>query len=183
MVAFGVAGLLFAAVTKHLVESARLSNRIAHTLEHSCNARELIDKLSTDVRAAQILRLHPDFTDRSTIARDSQPGNYLVLHFIDGSGHITRTVGYYVASLGENQGWALYRHDSAHGDSAAGELPASGTSGRHRLVKRAERLPDANQLFRSVRDRGVSIHGEFGVIEPRGLNRTEFIRCTISTRS
>jgi type II secretory pathway pseudopilin PulG len=183
MIAFVITGLVFATVTSQLVESAKLSLHITRTLEHSRNARELIDTLSADIRAAQILRLHSTFANRSTVARDGQPGNYLVLHFVDAHGVITRTVGYYLVALKDAEGWALYRHDSSLGDSVAGELPASGTAGHHRLIKRAVRLPDANELFRCARDRGVSLQGEFGAAGTRDSERTEYIRCTIYTRS
>jgi len=183
VVAVSVAGLLFAAVASQLVESSKLSLRVTSTLEHSRNARELIDTLSADIRAAQIIRIHPSFADRSTEARDGENGNYLVLHFVNARGVITRTVGYYVVSLGGTNNWALYRHDSARGDSAAGSLPAGDSAGRHRVIKKAVRLPDSGRLFTSARDRGVSINGEFGTIDTRGAGRAEFIRCTLSTRS
>jgi type II secretory pathway pseudopilin PulG len=183
MVALGLAGAVLAAVTAHLVESSRLSLRITRTLEHSRNARELISTFSADIRAAQIVQLHPTFVDRSTVARDGEAGNYLVVHFVDIRGAITRTVGYYLVARRGEGGWDLYRHDSAVGDSTPGNLPAASTAGHHRLLKRSVRLPGANPLFRCARDRGVSLQGEFGAADTQDSNRTEFIRCTLSTRS
>src|SRR5690606_4880216 len=129
------------------VESARLSSRITHTLEHAHNARETLDRLSADIRAAQILILYPEFNDRSSEARDGQSGNYLVLHSVNAHGTITRTVGYYIVPLGGSQGWALYRHDSDLGDSTPGSLPNAASAQQHRRIKRAVRLPDSNRLF------------------------------------
>lgn len=183
VVALSVSGLLLSAVASQLVESAALSLRITNTLEHSRNARELIDGLTIDMRAAQIMRLYPDFSDRSSEARDGQSGNYLVLQTVSPAGTITRTVGYYVAPRPNHAGWALYRHDSDRGDSPATALPSTDSQGSHRLMKRAVRLPDSNRLFRCVRDRGVSMHGEFGATEGRRSGRSEFIRCTMFTRS
>ncbi len=182
IVAMGLSGLVFAAVATQLVESGRLSCHVTRTLEHARNARELLDTLSADVRAAQITRLYPSFDDRSTEARDGQPGNYLVLHCIDPHGTITRTVGYYVVAQ-RGGGGLLYRHDSAAGDGEPGELPSTGSAGRHRLLKRVMRLPDSASLFRSARDRGVTVQGEFGTADSAGRGRTEFIECTLSTRS
>jgi prepilin-type N-terminal cleavage/methylation domain-containing protein len=183
LVALGISGLVLTVVAAQLIESSKLSLNVSQTLEHSRNAREIIDALSTDVRASQILRIFPNFNDRSSEARDGQSGNYLVLQTIDSSGTVTRTVGYYVVSLGDNKGWALFRHDSQLGDNAAGTLPDVSAAGSHRKIKRAVRLSEAGFLFRSVRDRGVAIHGEFSTPDKSGSGRTEFIRCTISTRS
>jgi prepilin-type N-terminal cleavage/methylation domain-containing protein len=183
LMALGISGLVLTMVASQLIESSKLSVNITQTLEHSRNAREIIDALCADVRAAQILRIYPSYTDRSSEARDGQSGNYLVLQSISSTGTVTRTVGYYVVALSGDQGWALYRHDSDRGDSAASALPDATSAGQHHKIKRAVRLSEAGFLFRSVRDRGVSIHGEFSTPEKSGTGRTEFIRCTISTRS
>ena len=183
IVALGVSGLLFAMVTTQLVESSKLSVRVTTTLEHSRNSRELLDRLTADLRSAQIVRLYPGFTDRTAVARDGETGNYLVLHCIDVRGNITRTIGYYVVAQRGTNAWTLHRHDSANGDSAAGALPEAGTAGQHRLIKRAVRLPGSGRLFTCARDRGVSVHGEFGTVDTQGRGRAEFIRCTLTTRS
>lgn len=183
IIALTISGLLMAIVASQLVESGALTVRIARALEHSRNARELMDTLSSDIRAAQIMKLYPSFSERATVARDGESGNYLVLQTVSGTGTITRTIGYYMDALPNHGGWALYRHDSARGDNAADALPATSSEGSHRVVKRAVRLPDSNRLFRCVRDRGVSLEGEFGTADAGGSGRPEFVRCTILTRS
>ena len=75
IMAVGISSLVLTMVAAQLIESSKLSVSITQTLEHSRNAREIIDALSTDVRAAQILRIFPSFTDRSSEARDGQSGN------------------------------------------------------------------------------------------------------------
>jgi hypothetical protein len=181
--AMALTGVLLTIVAAQFKESATVSLRISRTLEHSRNARELIDTLSADVRGAQLMRLFPSYSDRSREARDGESGNYLVLQYVDAQGAITRTIGYYATARQGGGTWSVYRHDSNAGDSAPATLPAPDREGTHRRIKRAARLPDSNQLFRCVRDRGVSVRGEFGAIDGGGSDRTEFIECTISTRS
>lgn len=182
VIALGIVAFVFTMITRQLVETSRLSLNVTRTLEHSRNAREFLDTLAADIRSAQVVVIHPDFTTRDTVQRDGQAGNYLVLHRFNPSGTITRTVGYYVVNLGSN-GWAVYRHDSATGDSSTGVLPASSSQGTHRLIKRAVRLSSSNNLFTSTRDRAVSVEGEFGTHDTFSSKRTEYIRCTLSSRS
>lgn len=181
--ALTITGVVMMLVASQLVESASLGVRVTRTLEHSRNARELLDRLSLDLRAAQVMRLYPSFVDRSSTARDGETGNYLVLQNVDSTGTITRTIGYYVTAQRHGAGLALCRHDSAAGDSAASALPDAASAGTHRVLKAAVRLPDSDRLFRCVRDRGVAIHGEFSTEATGGSGRTEFIQCTLFTRS
>jgi type II secretory pathway pseudopilin PulG len=183
IVATGVAAVLFAAVTTQMVESTRMSLRITRTLEHSRNAREFLDVLAADVRTSQLVRIHPGFSDRSSVARDGQTGNYLVLHRIDTRGNITRTIGYYLAPRADGRGWTLHRHDSAAGDTTAGTLPGASSAGRHAVISHAVRLQPGAPLFQCAHDRGVTILGEFGTSDTAGDGRTEYVRCTLSTRS
>jgi prepilin-type N-terminal cleavage/methylation domain-containing protein len=181
--ALTVCGLLMLGVTRALVETASLSIRTTSSLEHARNSRELIEHLSQDVGEAQILILYPSFTDRSTERRAGELGNYLAVHWINSSGTIIRTIGYYAMQDASGTGWVLYRHDSADGVLAAGTLPAASTAGTHRPITRAVRLPDSNCLFRNVLDRGVILRGEFGTAGGGARTRTELIQCAISTRS
>lgn len=183
IICLAITGLLLAAVSTHLIESASLGLKTSSTLEHSRSARELIDRLSRDIRDSQIMELHVSYADRSDIRRDGELGNYLVLHSVDDAGVIVGTIGYYAVTADGGDGWILYRHDSENGDSAAGSLPEVGAVGSHRIVTRAVQLPTSDNLFTCVRDRGVSLQGEFGTAGQGKRGRSEFIRCTISTRS
>jgi prepilin-type N-terminal cleavage/methylation domain-containing protein len=183
IICLAIVGLLLAAASSSLLESAALSLKATRTLEHSRSARELFDRMSRDVHNAQIVVLHPEFHDRSTRQRDGETGNYLAMHSINEAGAISRTVGYYIMVAADGEGWTLYRHDSANGDSAAGVIPAPGTAGSHRVVTRSVALPNGNPLFTCVRDRGVSLHGEFGTTNEAAVTRTELIRYTVTTRS
>jgi hypothetical protein len=183
VIALGLSVLLLAAVCAQLVESATLSLRTSHSVEHSRGARELTARVSADVTGAQIVRLYEGFASRGTPRRDGETGDYLVLHWIERDGTTVRTVGYYAVPAPDGVGWLLYRHDSADGVVVAGTLPDPGTVGTHRLVNRAIRLPDANRLFRCWRDRGVSFRGEFGTGNDANRGTHELVSCTISTRS
>ncbi|RME70319.1 MAG: hypothetical protein D6781_06570 [Verrucomicrobia bacterium] len=182
-IALTVATLVLAGLAAQMIEAARLNHRITASLEHGRNARELIDTVSRDVRSAQIARLYPGFTNRSEAARDGQRGNYLVLDFLDSNGTIVRTIGYYALPLPDAAGWGIYRHDSADGSLSPGSLPATGTAGSHRLIKRALRLGTADTLFRCARDRGIALEGEFVSPDVRGTARADLIRATVLTRS
>lgn len=183
IIALAVVGLLMAAVMSQMLESVSLGLKAAGTLEHSRSTRELILRLSEDTRNAQQMIIHTTFADRSSPRRDGQLGNYLVLHQINSSGSVVRTIGYYTVPLSGGNGWMLHRHDSADGLTSPGTLPASGTSGSHRVVTRAVNLPESSNLFRSVRDRAVAIRGEFGSAGNARIGRTEFVQCILSTRS
>jgi prepilin-type N-terminal cleavage/methylation domain-containing protein len=183
IVCMAIVGFLLAAAANNLIESGQLGLKTAQTLEHSRSSRELFDRLSMDIREAQVMVLHVSFSDRTSPRRDGQLGNYVVLHSVDEVGVVTRTVGYYTMASPDGDGWMLYRHDSENGDSAAGSLPATSTSGTHRVVTRAVQLPNSNNLFSCVRDRGISMQGEFGAVDRAARGRPEFIRCTITTRS
>jgi type II secretory pathway pseudopilin PulG len=183
MISLTLVGLMMAAVTSQLLESGSLTLRTARSLEHARSARELTGRLAEDMRDAQLMVLHPTFDDRSVQRRDSERGNYLVLHQLDAAGAIVRTVGYYLVPDGTGTAGILYRHDSADGVLAAGTLPGTETRGTHRAVTRAVRLPDAAGLFRCVRDRAVSMRGEFGTPDAAQSGRPEFIQCTFATRS
>lgn len=181
-VALTVCGFLMLGVTRALVDTGTIALKTSGSLEHAHNSRELIDRLAQDIGEAQILVLYPSFSDRSTTLRDGNSGNYLAIHWINSTGTIIRTIGYYAMPDASGTGWVLYRHDSRDGLVAAGSLPGSTTSGTHRVVTRAVRLPDSNKIFRCIRDRGIILRGEFGT---PGLTRgrTEFVQCAISTRS
>jgi prepilin-type N-terminal cleavage/methylation domain-containing protein len=183
MICVTIAGLVLSIAATNLVESAELGLKASQTLEHSRSARELFDRLTIDIRHAQVMSLYSSFEDRSRKRRDGEAGNYLVLQTVDDHGNITRTVGYYIEPASDGSGGVLFRHDSERGDSTAELPPGIATAGDHQVVTRSVQLPGSSSLFTCVRDRGVSVHGEFGGVDGSARGRPDFIRCVISTRS
>ncbi len=180
-----ISGLLMAAILSQWLESTSLALKAAETLEHTRSTRELVFRLAEDVRNAQTLRIYPSFDEREELQYDEKGnkiGNYLVLQEVSVSEKITRTIGYYLIETAKDE-WMLYRHDSKDGKLAADILPPPNTAGTHRAITRAVTLPESDNLFRSVRDRAVSMRGEFGASGPIKRGRTEFVQCTLSTRS
>jgi prepilin-type N-terminal cleavage/methylation domain-containing protein len=181
-IVIAIVGLLVAATLVQWRESTVIALKAAETLEHTRSTRELIHRLSEDTRNSQRLEIYPAFDDREERLRDGQLGNYLVLHEIDLDGVIQRTIGYYLLPAIDGTGWMLHRHDSAAGGTP-GVLPHDSTAGSHPVVTRAVSLPESDLLFRCVRDRAVNIRGEFGTSGSVKLGRTEFVNCTLATRS
>ncbi|MGH8021648.1 MAG: pilus assembly FimT family protein [Opitutaceae bacterium] len=185
-----ISGLLMAAVLSQWLESTSLALKAAETLEYTRSTRELVFRLSEDVRNAQRLIVYNSFKDRVDFSKDGDVntppvGNYLVLQEVNLDAEITRTVGYYLMEEAGGGGWILFRHDSNDGGGLSlTDLPAPASEGDHRRVTRAVTLPDSDNLFRVVRDRAVAIRGEFGAAgRPVKRGRTEFVQCILSTRS
>jgi len=183
LVALSIAGVLLAAVMTQWIESTALALKAAETIEHSRGTRLFVSRVAEDMRNAQSITIYPTFADRATPRRDGEMGNYLILREISAAAAITRTIGYYLIATPDGKGWMLHRHDSNDGVLAADALPDPSTVGQHRRIARAVTLPDSANLFRLVRDRAVTTRGEFGVDSNLKVGRTEFVQCTLSTRS
>ena len=182
IVALALVGLLMAAVTRQMVESASLSMKVASTLEYSRNGRALIGQLQQDVASAQVVRCYSEFSDRSSPVGTGAYANYVVLHQVNADGTVARTVGYYLASNGDDT-YALYRHDSADGVIPPGTLPDVGTAKTHRRLVRTVQIPDGVKLFRKWRNRGLTLRGQFGTADGHAYRKLEYLQCTFTTRS
>ncbi len=185
MIGLTIFSLVMLAVTRQLVESVSLTLKTSRLLEYARTARSVIESLDQDVRTAQTCTLYTSFTSRTAQAAGNY-GDYLVLQQIADDGTVTRTVGYYTVPNGTSGSFSLYRHDSADGTLAAGQLPDASTSGTHRRFVGTLRLPTTPtgvRLFRNWNDRGVSIRGEFGAVSGQSPNALNLIQCTLATRS
>jgi prepilin-type N-terminal cleavage/methylation domain-containing protein len=184
MVALTIFGLVMAAVTRQLIKGVELSLKTATMLEFAKNGRALIDRLNNDVANAQAMIIYSEFAD-STSALNDGYGNYVVMHQINTSGTITRTVGYYLKANATGGTYSLYRHDSQDGAIAAGTLPDASTSGTHRVVVRTVRVPSGTnvKLFRDWEGKGFTLRGQFGTPDGRGTGRLENVQCTLTSRS
>jgi len=181
LVALTIFGLVMTVVTRQLIESASVTLKTSRLLEYSRSGRNLIGYLGNDMRSAQTMTLYSEFNSRSTTMSAGSYGNYLVLHQVNASGTITRTVGYYAVANGSS--YILYRHDSADGVITAGTLPAAGTQGTHRVLVGTFKVPSGTKLFRNWSDRGVSIRGQYGTATGAATSALNYIQCTLTTRS
>lgn len=183
MIALTIFGLVMTAVTRQMIESVSITLKTSRMLEYSRNGRNLMARLGSDLRTAQTTILYSEFNSRSTAITAGNYGNYLVLHQVNSSGAITRTVGYYAVANGSTGTFILYRHDSAAGHSTAGVLPVTGTSGSHPVVVGTFKVPSGTKLFRNWSDRGISIRGQYGTTTGASTDALNYIQCTLTTRS
>jgi prepilin-type N-terminal cleavage/methylation domain-containing protein len=182
IVAIAVFSLLMIVVTTQLVESLTLSLKTSTGLEHARSTRSILDMLGTDLRCSQTIILHTSFADRSENLRDGQYADYLVLHQLDQTGAINRTIGYYTVTAADGTR-TLYRHDSADDHSSAGELPGTNQQGTHRVVSRSIRIAEQTRLFRCTGDRGIAVRGQFGSPDGNVRVPAQFIQCALVSRS
>jgi len=183
MIALTIFGLVMTAVTRQMIESVSITLKTSRMLEYSRNGRNLVARLGSDLRSAQTTVVYSEFNSRSTAITPGNYGNYLVLHQMNTSGTITRTIGYYAIANGNSGTCILYRHDSAAGDSSAGALPATGTSGTHLVLVGTFKVPTGTKLFRNWSDRGISIRGQYGTATGASTDALNYIQCTLTTRS
>lgn len=186
MIVIALFGLVMAAVTRQLVESGALALKSARLIEYSRNARNVIERMSSDVRTAQSIVIYPEFNDRTAPVAIGSYGNYLVLHMLNSSGAITRTIGYYAVADSAAGTLTLYRHDSADGGGLTpGNLPVASTSGTHRRVVRTLKIPSGSgvKLFNNWDGFGVTLRGQFGAVDGQGTSRLDYIQCRLATRS
>jgi hypothetical protein len=181
LLALTIFGLVMAGVTRQLIESATITLKTSRTLEYARSGRNFIAQLGADMRSAQSMTLYPAFNSRSAAVGAGDSGNYLVLHQINSSGTITRTVGYYAVANGASL--VLYRHDSADGVITPGSLPAAGTQGTHRVLVGTFRVPSGASLFTNWRSSGVSLRGQYGTAPGAAAGTLNYIQCTLTKRS
>lgn len=183
MIALVIFGLVMTAVTRQMIESVSITLKTSRMLEYSRNGRVLIARLGSDLRSAQTTILYPEFDSRSAAVTAGNYGNYLVLHQVNTSGTITRTIGYYAVANGSSGTYILYRHDSAAGHSTAGALPGTNTSGTHPVVVGTFKVPTGTKLFRNWSERGISLRGQYGTATGASTDSLNYIQCTLTTRS
>lgn len=183
LIALTIFGLVMTAVTRQLIESASVTLKTSRLLEYSRNGRNLVSRLGNDLRSAQTMTLYSEFNSRSTAITPGGYGNYLVLHQVNTSGTITRTIGYYAVASGSSGTYTLYRHDSAEGASTAGSLPNTSAQGSHPIMVGTFKVPSGTKLFRNWSDRGVSIRGQYGTTTGASTSVLNYIQCTLTTRS
>lgn len=183
LVALTVFGLVMLVVTQHLIECSWITLKTSRLLEYSRGGRVFIGQLGRDLADSQTMVMYPEFNDRATAVSASSYGNYLVMHYVNSSGTITRTIGYYAVPNGSTGTHILYRHDSADGVLAAGTLPNASTSGTHDVVIGTFRLPASTKVFRNWNARGVSIRGQYGTVPGASIDSLNYIQCTLTTRS
>jgi hypothetical protein len=183
LIALTIFGLLMAAVTRQLMESVTVTLQTSRMLEYSRNGRTLVGRLGSDLRTSQRMVMYSDFTSRSSTISAGNYGDYLVLHHVNSSGTITRTIGYYAVANGSTGTYILYRHDSADGHSTAGNLPATGTQGTHLKIVGTFKVPSGTKLFRNWSNRGISLRGQFGTATGASTSALNYIQCTLTTRS
>lgn len=186
LVSLTIFGLVMTAVTRQLIEGVSLTLKSSRLLEYARSSRFVLENMDHDVRAAQTIILYSEFNARSTPQTSGTYGNYLVLHQVNSSGTITRTIGYYAVPVGTTGTFSLHRHDSNDGVVAAGTLPATSTSGTHRRLiatLRQPTTPTGVKLFQNWNGRGVSVRGQFGTAEGKAASQLNLVQCTFATRS